>query len=336
MSYEIKEYCQKYSNFENIGLGSYGTVYRAIRKDDNNTYVAIKEISKQRILKSNKTIEKEVEVMKLLKNENSIKLIELIESKNYYYIVMEYCEYNLENYLTTKRNTPLSIEEIKKVLIELNNTFKIMVKNKLIHRDIKPNNILISLDKLDYNSIKLSDYGFTKEISNSMSFSGTPLIMAPEIIKDEKDISKSDLWSLGVLIYYMYFKEYPYNGKNEHILLNDINSGKKIKTIPNELLNDLMTKLLQSNPNQRLSWEQYFNHKFFEQDKVKQKELFFNFKCQKHLKDVDSYCQNCKLNICESCLDEHKNHNTIPFNNIGLNNDEIKQIEMLFQEIEKR
>ena len=129
-----------------------------------------------------------------------------------------------------------------------------------------------------------------------------------------------------------------YKGTNEVTLLKDIKSGKKIKTIPNDDLNDLLSKLLIINPNQRISWEQYFNHKFFEQDKEKENKngLFFNFKCQKHLKDVDSYCQNCKLNICESCLDEHKNHNTIPFNNIGLNDYEIKQIEILFQEIEKR
>ncbi len=104
--------------------------------------------------------------MKKLKNENSVKLIELIESNTYYYIVMEYCEYNLQSYINKKRNTPLSIDEIKKALIQLNNTFKIMFKEKLIHRDLKKNNILISLDKLNNNIIKLSDYGLTKELSS--------------------------------------------------------------------------------------------------------------------------------------------------------------------------
>ena len=127
MSNEIKELSQKYSNFKNIGFGLYGTIYRAISKNDNK-YVAVKEISKQKLSKSNKTIEKKVQVMDKLKNVNSVRLIELIESKNYYYIVMEYCEYNLENYLNVKRNAPLSIDEIKKVLLDLNNTFKIMIQ----------------------------------------------------------------------------------------------------------------------------------------------------------------------------------------------------------------
>ena len=211
-----------------------------------------------------------------------------------------------------------------------------MLKDQLIHRDIKPSNILISMENIDKCSIKLSDYGLTKELSTSKTVSGTPLIMAPEVLEDEKDISKSDLWSIGILIYYMFFKDYPYNGTNEVTLLKDIKSGKKIKTIPNEDLNDLMNKLLKINPNQRISWDKYFNHKFFKQDeKEKENLLFFNFKCQKHLKDVDSYCQNCKLNICESCLDEHKNNKIISFNNIGLNNDEINQIDMLFQNWKK-
>ena len=100
--------------------------------------------------------------MNKLKNENSVKLIEVIESTNYFYIVMEYCEYNLQNYLNLKRNTTLSINEIKIVLTQLNNAFKIMFKEKLIHRDIKPNNILISIDNLDNNIIKLCDYGTKK------------------------------------------------------------------------------------------------------------------------------------------------------------------------------
>ena len=248
---------------------------------------------------------------------------------------MEYCEYNLQSYLNLKRNTSLSINEIKKVLTQLNNTFKLMLKDNLIHRNLKPNNILISLDKLDNNIIKLSDYGSSKELKNTMSFAGTPLIMAPEVIKDEKDLTKSDLWSLGIVIYYMYFKEYPYNGKNEYTLLSDINSGKKLKSIDNQELNDLMKNLLKINPNERLSWEEYFSHKFFKEEN-NDNIPFFNFKCQKHSQNLYSYCQNCKLNICESCLDEHNNHNIISFNNIGLNDEEIKQIENLFKDIDNK
>ena len=221
MSNDIKQNCINYSNFVKIGFGTFATVYRAKDKR-NGAYVAIKEIIKEKFPNSKELIENEIKMMKKLKNENSVNLIDLIESKSHYYIVMEYCEYNLFDYMNVKKNASLSIEEIKKVLTQLNNTFKIMNKDKLIHRDLKPNNILISLNNLDNNTIKLSDYGTTRELSNTTTFTGTPLILAPEVLEEGKDLSKSDLWSLGILIYYMYFKEYPYNGKNENGLLKDI------------------------------------------------------------------------------------------------------------------
>jgi len=233
--------CSNYSNFVKIGIGACGIVYRA-KDNRNGYYVAIKEIMKEKFDNAKEIMEKEVNILKKLANENSVKFIELIESNSYYYIVMEFCEYNLQTFMNIKKNAPLSINEIKTVLSQLNNTFKLMLKAQLIHRDIKPSNILISMENLDKCSIKLSDYGLTKELSSSITFSGTPLIMAPEVLNDEEDITKSDLWSIGILIYFMYFKEYPYNGKSEVALLKDIKSGKKIKTIPNDDLNDLISK----------------------------------------------------------------------------------------------
>ena len=315
----------KYKKIGIIGYGTNGNIYKC--KDiKTKNYVAIKEILKKN---SNDKYLKEIEIMKKIKNENLVLLKETFETKEYFYIVMELCICNLEEYIKMKENN-LSINEIKQVLIQLNNILQLTLKEKIILKDLKPKNILISLDKLDKIIIKLSNYGSSKEFDNTMNIVETPLTLAPEILKGEEDLNKSDLWSIGIIIYYMYFKEYPYNGKNKNTLLNDINSGKEIKTIPDEDLNDLMTKLLMTNPNERLSWKDYFNHNFFNQ--------FFNFKCQNHLNVVHSYCQNCKLYICESCLYEHnKNHKIINFNNIGigLNNDEINKLKCYFKKLKK-
>ncbi len=85
-----------------------------------------------------------------------------------------------------------------------------------------------------------------------------------------------------------------------------------------------------------MSWEEYFNHSFFKQDNDIEKVPVFNFNCNQHSQNLNYYCQNCKLNICKYCLNTHHNHTIIPFNDIGLNNEEIKKIENLFKEIEKR
>ena len=96
---------------------------------------------------------------------------------------MDLCINNLEDYIKSRENE-ITINEIKEVLIQLNNVFKIMNNKKIIHRDLKPSNILISLDRLDKCLIKLSDYGSSKFINLSntkTNTKGTPLTMAPEI-----------------------------------------------------------------------------------------------------------------------------------------------------------
>ena len=68
---------------------------------------------------------------------------------------------------------------------------------------------------------------------------------------------------LGIIIYYLYFKKYPYNGKNEFALFVNIKSTIKLEIIENEELNDLMNKLLKINIKEIISWDEYFNHSFF-------------------------------------------------------------------------
>ena len=195
MSKEIEINLPNYSNFIRIGHGAYGTVYRAIDKR-NGLYVSIKEIVKEKFNKPEELLQREVEIMKKIKCENSVNVIDVIEKKEYYYIIMEYCEYNLVDYINKKRGKPFSIKEIKEVLTQLNNTFKIILKENILHRDLKPSNVLIYLDKLDKIIIKLSDYGSSKVMNDkTMTFIGTPLTMAPEVLKDKKDLinSKSDI-----------------------------------------------------------------------------------------------------------------------------------------------
>ena len=89
--------------------------------------------------------------------------------------------------------------------------------------------------------------------------------MSPEILKGGENLisNKSDIWSLGIIIYYMLFKEYPYNGKTEFQIIKEIESNKQLKPIDNKELDDLIKKMLVININERISWEEYFQHPFF-------------------------------------------------------------------------
>ena len=116
--------------------------------------------------------------------------------------------------------------------------------------------------------------------------------------------------NLGIIIYYMLFKSKNYD-KNKNIFDED--------------LKDLMTKLI----NEKITFEDYFNHSFFlKRNKIiKLKNLpYFNFKCVKHSLMKDSYCINCKRNICNDCLNEHYDHHIISFEDIGLNDKEKEEI----------
>ena len=181
----MKNNCKNYTNFERIGEGSYAKIYKAQNKK-TKSYVAIKEIDKRRYKLLTKEIFNEAEIMNIIKSENSVNFKDKIDTKDYFYIIMDLCINNLEDYIKSRENE-ITINEIKEVLIQLNNVFKIMNNKKIIHRDLKPSNILISLDRLDKCLIKLSDYGSSKfiNLSNTITntINGTPLTMAPEILK---------------------------------------------------------------------------------------------------------------------------------------------------------
>ena len=119
-----KNIWEKFKKIEIIGSGVFANVYKA---KNNNEYFAIKEINKIKLDK-NKLI-REIEVMKKMKGENSVKVIENVETEDSFYIISELCHSNLEEYLNSRKKG-LLIEEIKELLIDLNKGLKVMYENK--------------------------------------------------------------------------------------------------------------------------------------------------------------------------------------------------------------
>lgn len=118
----------------------------------------------------------------------------------------------------------LKEEEAVEIFLQLVNGFKILIHNKIIHRDFKLANILCS-----NNTVKIADFGFAKILDDS-SFTetmlGSPLNMAPEIIKGLSYNNQVDIWSLGSCFYHMLFGEYPFNAKSLDELHRVILRGK--------------------------------------------------------------------------------------------------------------
>ena len=147
-----------------IGQGAFGTVYKA-RKKDTKEIRAIKVIDIKKFVKDSEnngkvllekelkdfidTIIKEINVMQILEgqnheNKNTVKFYEYYYKQNIEIaIVMELCDENLSKMIGKKENKKLTFDEIRNILHQLNNTFKIMVNKKIAHRDLKPQNILV-------------------------------------------------------------------------------------------------------------------------------------------------------------------------------------------------
>ena len=272
-----------------LGEGWLGVVYKANNKETNEKR-AIKVINIKKIKYNFKKCNlkeandndikliiddyiKETENMILLEgenkdNKNSVKFYECYKTDKEFAIVMELCDDNLMNFLINRKK-PFNANEIYYILNQLNNTFELLVKNKLVHRDLKLENILVKYENKEKTKfiLKLSDYEVTKKIKTftekCSSRVGTLKYMAPEILQGNKYGRECDLWSLGILIYTLFFQEFPFDGDNDNTLISQINLNKEIKKTGCSELDNLMGKLLIKDPNKRLTWKQYFNHPFF-------------------------------------------------------------------------
>ena len=286
------DYNYFYEKFSIIGEGGFGHVHRCIKKNTGEER-AIKIISKNKLIQTyeyiygktneirdnmNKDLKEEIKIMKIIEgknkdNKNTVKLYEYFNMEKEFAIVMELCDMNLNEYFT-KKNKTFSSQEIYELLVQLNNTFKIMKENHIIHRDLKLENILIK-EENDQKIYKIIDYGSGKQLIRTLQTIktnvGTYPFMAPEIIESDEELNKSkcDLWSLGIIIYYLFFSNYPYHGITPIALLNKIKNDrqKTLQSTKNHDLDDLIRKLLIINPDERISWDDYFNHPFFKSKK---------------------------------------------------------------------
>ena len=290
--YVINKYQEyNYEIIEPISQTQFTSIYKAklLNYKNEGEFIAVKKIFKDKIKKQMKYIKhkkvlteedfiseiqkfnKEIKNMEICQCENSVKIYDFFDKEKEFIIVMELCDKNLLDILL-EREKGLNAEEIKNILLQLNNAFKLMSKNNIMHRDIKTNNILVKYlneEKTKYK-VLLCDYGISKQIAlmtrKYMSHVGTHCYTAPEILNDEVYNYKCDLWSLGITIYQMYTRELPYEAKSEKGILNQIDDKGQtvLDAIKDDKLKNLLMKLLEKDQKKRYSWEDYFKDLFFE------------------------------------------------------------------------
>ncbi|KAE8692872.1 PRA1 family protein A2 isoform 2 [Hibiscus syriacus] len=181
---------------------------------------------------------------------------------------LKYCKGgDLSMYVTRHGSVPEATA--KHFMQQLAAGLQVLHDNNLIHRDLKPQNLLLTTN--DSNAVlKIADFGFARSLQPrglAETLCGSPLYMAPEIMQLQKYDAKPDLWSVGAILFQLVTGKTPFTGNNQIQLLQNI---LKSTDLPFPTENDYLTadckdlcqKLLRYNPVERLTFEEFFNHPF--------------------------------------------------------------------------
>ena len=255
-----------------IGNGSFGRVYLASHIKTKVDY-AIKIIDKR-----NKTniegkpyFRREIEIMYKIRHPNCVRLFGNFEDENYCYFIMEYIPGgNLYSLMSSNKNTGLNIYLVASIMRQLISAIYYLhnMNPPIIHRDIKPENVLLSND----SNIKLTDFGWSNYINfegeQRLTFCGTPIYLAPEMIQNRGHDEHVDIWCLGVLLFELLTGIPPFIGQNKVLLMKNIVNVNIVWPSPPRLpidpdAKDLISKILKKVPNERISLENMVKHNFF-------------------------------------------------------------------------
>jgi len=259
-----------------LGAGAYSTVYlgRCISKNKKRSdgLVAIKKIDTNKVtINKAKKISAEISVIEQMMNydhENIVSYYDIVYDDNIIYIVMEYCQNSDLSSLLI--GIPMKEIYVKYYFSQVINAMKFINNNEIMHRDIKPKNLLLSNNR---KTLKLCDFGLAKNIKGLprvVTMCGSPLYMAPEIYGNDGYTTSVDVWSLGIILFEMLFGFHPLEKYNDitilthHIRTMDIVIPNNILNISNECIN-LLARMLKRNECDRIKLEDLFKHTWITQ-----------------------------------------------------------------------
>jgi len=217
-----------YKFVNEIGEGAFGKVYLIENKKTKQRF-ACKRLSKKKI-KNKDSLQREIEMMKDLDHPNIVKLIEVYEDKAYIFLVMEELKGGelFERILArAKGNNYYTEREVAVLFKQIVSGIAYCHEINIVHRDIKPDNIIFVDEKEDSN-VKIIDFGLGRSFDKILSMKtrvGTCDYMSPEVLKGEYN-EKCDVWSLGVLLYILISGRPPFKGDTETITMKKITEGK--------------------------------------------------------------------------------------------------------------
>uniref|UniRef100_A0A0G4FUK1 non-specific serine/threonine protein kinase n=1 Tax=Chromera velia CCMP2878 TaxID=1169474 RepID=A0A0G4FUK1_9ALVE len=251
---------------ERIGKGSFATVWKG-HCQKTEEILAIKVISRDTVSETTQ-LTQEMKVLKMLDHPNIVRFRDLRKSNSHFYLILEFCEGgDLSQVL--RRHGPLSESTAGRFLRQLAQGLRVLHERNFMHRDLKPQNILLTDRNLDKALLKIADFGFARTLSPTdmaATVCGSPLYMAPEILRYKNYDVKADLWSVGAILFEMLFGRPPFDGPNPMQLLKNIEAVGRVELPPNHHLSpevsQLLHRLLTVDPAQRMTSSEFLSHPF--------------------------------------------------------------------------
>ncbi|EFA10720.1 polarization-related protein LKB1 [Tribolium castaneum] len=262
----------KYVMGDLLGEGSYGKVKEMLDSDTlcRRAVKILKQRKLRRIPNGVQNVEREIKLLKSLKHKNVISLVDVLfnEEKQKMYLIMEFCVGSLQGMLESTPYKKFPLYQAHGYFIQLIDGLEYLHSKRVVHKDIKPGNLLLTLE----GELKISDLGVAETIDffaiddTCVQGQGSPAFQPPEIANglDSFPGFKVDVWSSGVSLYNFVTGEYPFEGDSIYKLFENIGKGEF--TIPDYIedpLRDLLLGMLRKDPEERLSLQQIRQHMWF-------------------------------------------------------------------------
>lgn len=279
-----------------LGDGAFSKVYEAVKLSTNEK-VAIKIVNKSELSSQQKaSVLKEVQIMRTLDHPSIIKLLDYIETKEHYFLILELCEGG-EIFHQIVRLTYFSEELSRHCIRQVAEGIRYLHEEKgVVHRDIKPENLLFvpipfkeretPLPPLDYDEpkedegqftegvggggighVKIADFGLSKVVwdQQTMTPCGTVGYTAPEIVKDQRYSKSVDMWALGCVLYTLLCGFPPFYDESIKVLTEKVAKGQYTFLSPwwdsiSDGAKDLIENLLCVDPEKRFTIIEFLEH----------------------------------------------------------------------------